>query len=164
MRRHWGYLKYVARHKWFVFLAACRLGIPWLGIIHDWSKFLPREWFPYADYFYNPDGSPKTRRSKTGYYRPDETGHSAFDFAIMQHVTRNKHHWQAWILPADNGELTEKVFPIPDRYRREMLADWIGAGRAQGAAHVSIWWKANGHKLKLHPETRAWLDKEINKG
>ena len=27
----------------------------WLLIIHDWSKFLPDEFFPYAQYFYGED-------------------------------------------------------------------------------------------------------------
>lgn len=161
MQRHLKYASYVLRHKWHVFVACCKLGVPWLGLIHDWSKFLPREWFPYARYFYDPDGTPRAQRRKTGYYRPSETGHDDFDRAIFLHCTRNKHHWQAWILAADGGDQTEKCFAVPDRHRREMLADWIGAGRAQGAGGVWEWWSANGHKLKLHPETREWLDRKI---
>jgi len=73
MRAYISYLKYILRHKWFVFWEACKLGIPWLGLIHDWHKFLPDEFFPYARYFYNPDGSKKQVRDKTGYYKPDDT-------------------------------------------------------------------------------------------
>ena len=46
------YLKYVIKHKWYTFVECCRLGIPWLGIIHDLSKFLPSELFTYAEWFY----------------------------------------------------------------------------------------------------------------
>lgn len=35
------YLSYIIRHKWFVFIAACKLGIPWRGITHDLSKLMP---------------------------------------------------------------------------------------------------------------------------
>ncbi len=28
------------------------IGLIWQGITHDWSKFLPSEWIPYAEYFY----------------------------------------------------------------------------------------------------------------
>lgn len=73
MKRHLKYLSYVLRHKWFVFLAACKLGIPWLGIIHDLSKFRLSEWLPYARHFHNPDGSHKEVRGKTGYYKPTDT-------------------------------------------------------------------------------------------
>jgi hypothetical protein len=49
---HLRYLKSQLRHKWFVFVECCKLGIPHLGIIHDLSKFLPSEWRGYACYFY----------------------------------------------------------------------------------------------------------------
>lgn len=159
MRRHWAYAKYVFRHKWFVFVECCRLGIPWLGITHDWSKLRPSEWFPYARYFYTADGQPRQRRDKTGYYRPSDTGDSGFDQAIFRHVgRRNKHHWQAWILPGDDGG-EDRVFPMPDRYRREMLADWRGASRAQGLTSDDVrgWYRKNSRKLRLHPETRRWV-------
>jgi len=36
MRRHWQYLKYVFRHKWFVLLAGIKLGVPLLQLVfHD---------------------------------------------------------------------------------------------------------------------------------
>ena len=51
---YWKYLKAVLKHKWFVFIECRKLGIPWLGVIHDLSKFLPSEFIPYARYFYGP--------------------------------------------------------------------------------------------------------------
>ncbi len=162
MRRHLAYARYVFRHKWFVFVECCRLGIPWLGLIHDWSKFLPSEWFPYARFFHEADGTLRQRRDKTGYYRPTNTGDQAFDRAIFLHLgRRNKHHWQAWAMVDSVAVVT--VFPVPDRYRREMLADWRGAARAQGLPResVSLWWDHNGLKMKLHHETRAWVDARL---
>ena len=78
MKKHWAYAKYVIRHKWFVFLEACKLGIVWLGLTHDLSKFRLDEWIPYANYFY---GKRHNVRDKTGYYKPTDTGDKAFDFA-----------------------------------------------------------------------------------
>ncbi len=41
MKRHINYFKYVVRHKWFVFLAGIKLGVPIMSlIIHDWDKFV----------------------------------------------------------------------------------------------------------------------------
>src|SRR5688572_9099157 len=85
MRRHWAYLKYVLRHKWFVFQECLKLGVPlWIAIVHDWDTFLPDEWLPYARTFYKPDGSKQYVES--------------IDFALAwkQHQHRNKHHWQYW--------------------------------------------------------------------
>ena len=106
------YCWYVIRHKWFVFIESYKLGIPWLGIIHDWSKFLPSEFLPYANFFYGSDA--KQVRDETGYYKPTDTGNSEFDFAWLLHQKRNKHHWQWWILPEDDGCI--KVLEIPNRY------------------------------------------------
>jgi hypothetical protein len=160
MKRYWQYLKYVLWHKWCVFLACIKLGIPWLGLIHDLSKFRPDEFVPYARHFYNPDGSKREKqRDKTGYYKPTDTGDAAFDFAWLLHQKRNRHHWQFWTLPEDEGGL--KILPIPGHYLREMLADWKGAGRAQGKPDTAAWYKANGKKLQLHPNSRAWIEKEL---
>lgn len=156
MKSHLKYLSYVLRHKWFVFLACRELGIPWLGIIHDWSKFRPDEWVPYVKYFYE---RPGTVRDESGYYKPYDTGAPDFDYAWLLHQKRNKHHWQWWVLPCDEDGV--KVLPIPDKYRREMLADWKGAGQAQGTPNTAHWYTKNSHKLQLHPETRDWIEEQI---
>ena len=149
MRRYLAYLSYVLRHKWYVFLACRKLGIPWLGVIHDLSKFRPSEFLPYARHFYNPDGSKRA-----------DTIDQAFDFAWLLHQKRNKHHWQWWILPEDAGGA--KVLPMSARYRREMLADWTGAGQAQGKFGTTPWWyTANKSKMQLDPGTRFWIEAQL---
>lgn len=157
--RHIQYGKYLLRHKWFVFVAGCKLGIPVLAALHDNSKFRPDEWGPYAAFFYEPDGSKRTRRDSTGYYKPTSTGDDAFDFAWLLHQKRNRHHWQWWCLPEDDGGVN--VLEMPDRYRREMLADWIGAGMAQGTPNTQRWYLTNMNKMKLGPETRAWIEAQL---
>jgi hypothetical protein len=160
VRKHLRYAAYVLRHKWYVFLYGWQLGIPWLALLHDNSKFRPDEWGPYAQFFYGRKaqswGSP---RDKTGYYKSTDTGDAAFDFAWLLHQKRNKHHWQWWIFPEDEGGL--KVLPMPDRYRREMLADWRGAGMAQGKPDTLGWYRANQHKMNLHPDTRQWVEDQL---
>ena len=160
MTKHWRYLMYVLRHKWYVFIYGCQLGIPWLALLHDNSKFRPDEWFPYAEFFYGAKkaswGGP---RDGTGYYKPTDTGNAAFDFAWLLHQRRNKHHWQWWMLPEDEGGW--KILPMPTRYRREMLADWRGAGMAQGKPDTLGWYRANRHKMTLHDETRQWIEQQL---
>ena len=161
MKSHWVYFKYVMRHKWYVFLECCKLGIPWLGIIHDWHKFTPVEWFPYVHYFYNKDGSEKQIRDKTGYYKPDDTGDRMFDSAWFYHQKRARHHWQSWAFPDTNGELT--LMPIPIKYAKEMLADWYGAAQAQGKERDSVmdWYREHRNDMMLHPSTRDWIQNAL---
>ena len=50
---------------------------------------------------------------------------------------------------------------MPDKYRREMLADWMGAGRALGKPNTLEWYTANQGKITLHPETRQWIEEQL---
>jgi hypothetical protein len=193
MMRHWQYLKYVLRHKLFVYQEGRKLGLPRLMlIIHDWDKFAPDEWFPYARTFYKPDGSKQYTES------------IEFAEAWMKHQRRNKHHWQYWLqveIPEDGCAVPiQKYYPLvvwdrgqaqqfvrrnsggvewrelrdmlpwhklwpdpmPDLYRREMLADWRGAGRAiNGTDNTAQWYTANRDKMVLHPDTRAWVEDQL---
>ena len=167
------YLKSLLKHKRFVFVECCRLGIPWLGVVHDWSKFLPSEFIPYARYFY---GNYPARADIHGDMRnilPDrytaEGVKAAFNVAWLHHQKRNRHHWQYWLLVNDSDEPKQRALPMPDRYRREMLADWIGAGRAYGKQEqnnnnldTQQWYLDNRDKLILHPETRQWIETQLH--
>lgn len=149
MKRYWQYLKYVLRHKLFVFQECRKLGVPLLiAIFHDWDKFLPDEFIPYAKTFYKPDGSKQY----------DET--PSFTLAWNLHQKRNKHHWQWWVIMFDRGEF--ETIEMTDIYRREMLADWRGAGRAiTGKDNLAEWYLDNYYKIKLHRETRLWIDRQV---
>jgi hypothetical protein len=177
MRKHWLYLKYVVRHKWFVFVAGLRVGAPlWRLLIHDWSKFLPSEWRAYARFFYGaPEGfcmtchAPLARlrkaprglaycrntkcqahdelRASASYIKPLEW-HEAFDRAWLKHQHRNAHHWQHWVIREDQGGT--KTLEIPEPYVREMVADWLGAGRAiTGKWEAAEWYLRNAEKMLL---------------
>lgn len=157
--KHLKYLSYVLRHKWFVFLECCKNGIPILGLLHDWSKFRPSEWNPYADHFYGKGTGIKTGRDETGYYKAGDTGDLAFDFAWLLHQKRNKHHWQYWFLPEDDGGFV--LFELPLKYAKEMLCDWKGAGMAQGTPDTKKWYEKNKEKIQLHEKTRLWIEVQI---
>ena len=152
---HWKYLKSQLRHKWFVFAECCRLGIPWLGIVHDWSKFLPSEWLGYTRYFYG-NYLPLVEIPGDWKYRvlSKEDVAVQFDVAWLHHQHRNKHHWQRWLLTLDSARSNGKLFalPMPPKYRKEMLADWLGAGRAYGNPDTRGWYVANREQITLHPK------------
>jgi len=160
MKKYFKYLIYVLRHKWYVFIECCKVGIIWSGLTHDLSKFLPDEFIPYAKHFYGNNSGISRNRDKTGYYKPTDTGDLAFDFAWLLHQKRNKHHWQWWTLPKDGGGI--KVLDMPLKYRKEMLCDWRGAGRAQGHhGDIKEWYQKNIRKMKLHIDTKDWIEREV---
>ena len=48
---------------------------------------------------------------------------------------------------------------MPQDYVREMVADWTGAGLAQGHGDdVVPWYQANKDKMVLHPATRREVE------
>lgn len=179
MIRHFEYVKAVLVHKWYVFIACLWFNVPiWTAIIHDWDKFTPLVWRGYANFFY---GNPP----KSGRWR------HAFDLAFRAHQKRNKHHWQHWLLcdgiplPQTNIYVNEsgmafiyladsEVFyewhgdivsrPMPEADRREMLADWVGAGRLKTQNWTRLeplrWYQQN-NGLMLHPDTRAWVEEQL---
>lgn len=156
--KYYLYLKYLLRHKWFVFVECSKRGLYWRGFMHDMSKFRLCEFSPYSEFFYGDNGKKKIRDS-TGYYKPTDTGNAAFDFAWLLHQKVNRHHWQYWCLPEDDGGI--KVLPIPEPYRTEMICDWLGAGRAQGTPSVNAWYTKNENKMQLHKETREWVENQL---
>ena len=153
------YSKYLIRHIWFVRKACWSKGLFLQGIFHDLSKWRPDEFIPYANFFYGEKSSP--RDSKTGYYKPQDTGDLAFEMAWMNHIHRNPHHWQHWVLLNDDGTMTH--LPMPRRYALEMLCDWWGASMAQGYnGRCRTWYDANKYKIQLHPRTREWVEKNVS--
>lgn len=167
MKRYTQYLKYVLKHKWYVMRECFREGMYWRGIMHDMSKFRPSEFVPYAKHFYHSDGTLIPIRDSTGYYKPTDTGDPTFDFAWLLHQKHNRHHWQWWVLPEDDGGL--KTMKMSPRYVKEMLCDWIGAGKANGFVspadnrylETRVWYKKNKDNMVLHPETRKEVEEII---
>lgn len=163
---HWLYLKYVIRHKWFVFIACRRCGVGlWQALIHDWHKFLPSEWFPYVNYFYG-----EHRKMKDNcpddfvYFAALGIATAAFEHAWNLHQKRARHHWQFWILTNDSDRPKTVNLKMPDRYMREMVADWWGAGRAiTGKWEAHLWYDKNKQEILLSPKTREDVEKLLAK-
>lgn len=127
LRASLAYLRYMLRHKWYVFLAGLVVGAPlWRLLVHDWTKFLPREWGPYVMKFYGKahrDAHVRERLTRLvvgsaecpapqvalDYAAAterlwDASVDRAFDNAWRHHQKRNDHHWQAWVLMEDRPQ------------------------------------------------------------
>jgi len=153
------YLSYLLRHKWFVLRECFHRGLYWQGIVHDMSKFLPSEFFPYVKFFYGKDSKQKSRESR---YQSINDAGRYFQRAWQNHLMRNSHHWQNWINIQDVG--VRVVLEMPRKYAKEMVCDWIGAGRAQGyynperpLEEVNNWYSKNKNRIIIHSETRQYV-------
>jgi hypothetical protein len=142
------YLKHflkICTHKWYVFRYGLTFNIAfWQLLKHDWHKFLPDEFIPYAKHFGSPDGQ----------YRDE------FDKAVKLHWSRGKHHWNHWATP-------DGPKPMPDKYILEMVADWHAASRQYtGSDDITEWF--NNFLVKnhdnLHDYTIIYLYILLNEG
>ncbi len=136
------YIFYLMRHKFWVMYFCFKHGLFWQGIVHDWDKLLPSMLYTYARHY------PMIRRKRNtdGCYNPLEAPPD-YQRAMLEHFNRSKHHWQHWIMA--NGVVYQPL-DIPEKYIREMICDWAGAGRTrQGKA----WHK--GKVREFFENTRA---------
>lgn len=139
---------YILQHKYFVFRAGLATHTPiWHLIIHDWSKWTPVEFPAYAEHFYGKD-----RRS------PNRPSSRRFVYAWLHHIHRNPHHWNHWALVGTSGLV--KAQKMPEKYVREMVADWMGAGRSITGKWTDIitWYEKNSKTMVLHEDTRILVD------
>ena len=53
------------------------------------------------------------------------------------------------------------MLEMPIKYRKEMLADWCGAGKAQGTPDTNKWYERHASKMSLGIETRIWIERTL---
>lgn len=150
MLKYWLFLKYLICHKWFVFQECWQMGVPWRGLTHDVSKFWPGEFIAYANYYYEnrirlPQADDSINKDNSCYF-----------ITWLIHQKRNRHHWQWWILYGDENQPV--ALPMDEKYIKEMVADWRGAGRAQGQKDTMAWYLRNKDKMLLHTSTRLKVE------
>ena len=63
------------------------------------------------------------------------------------------------ILQKSPATLLVHIIHSPEKYIREMVADWMGAGLAiTGRMEVIEWYGKNATKMLLHPRSRARVE------
>ena len=144
---HLRYLRTVLRHKWFVLVAGRRVCVPLSRLlVHDLSKFSRAEWGPYVRRFDGGRGGAMDHDDDPLEWR------QAWD----HHWQKNAHHWEFWLTDGDPEEM-------PETYAREMVADWMGAGRAYtGTWDTREWYAKNRDRIVLHERTRWLVERLMN--
>lgn len=135
---------------------ACRLWVKFLGgdyikslgvdnlednmfLNHDASKYTGLEYPQYDAYFYG-EQTPEVEKE--------------FDYAWLNHIHHNPHHWQYWILHRDDG--TVEALKMPGVYIFEMLCDWTAFSIAkQDIGELFEFYMNNKDNMVLHTETRS---------
>lgn len=130
MRHYWTYLKYILEHKLNVFRTCWNRGLYLHAFTHDLSKFSPKEFFAYANYFY---------KDKDMYQKD-------FNKAWEHHYTHNPHHWQYWVY---NG----KPMDMPQVYVEQMIADWEAMAIKFGG-NATDFYLSKYKEIKITPETK----------
>ena len=138
----------VLRHKSKVFSHAVKCGIPFLGIVHDLSKFSPSEFFESARYYHG-------GRSPIGVCRR-ETGMSG---AWLHHKGRNKHHIEYWLDPEC------KIQPMmPYKYAVECICDKLSATKTYAKKSYTedlplLHWQRYGSLVPGNERTKAFIER-----
>lgn len=148
MKAHWNFLKYLLRHKWYVFWECRKLGVPlYRALLHDCDKFLPDIWFPYVACF------------GKGIERNNYADTVQLAIATNKHYHRSDHHWQSWIIRWDQGD--SEALDMSDVARREMLADWRAVQRTKSSSTTKEWYNKNILNILLHHATRNWIEQNL---
>lgn len=150
LRRLWGHLSTITRHRHRVIVHCARAGILRQGLGHDLSKYSPAEFIPGVRFY---DG----RHSPT----EDERRRFGCSQAWMHHKGRNRHHWEYWTdFSVEEGRYI--AVPMPRRYLAEMLCDRMAASKVyKGAAYTDgapLEYLMHGSmRDSMHPETLKQL-------
>jgi len=142
----------IIKHKWYVFIECCKMGIIWQGVMHDLSKFRPSEFIASAKYWTGKGSPVEAERDAIGY-----------SLAWRYHKGRNRHHWQWWIDPDGwdkDGRVVLNPAPMPMKYIKEMVCDMRGAAKAYGSCEKAYYIK-NQREWVLHPDTKQVFEEML---
>ena len=132
------WIKKVLWHKWLVLFVGLKVGgiSFWQLLVHDLSKLSIYEFPFYRDKFIKKN-----------------CADSDWEIAAHHHLSGNKHHWENWIYAR-----TGQPLPMPEKYVREMVVDWMATSRElTGSWNISGWLEAEYPKMKLHSQTKVFL-------
>lgn len=153
----WAHLKTINHHRFLVCKYCFRLGLYRQGLMHDLSKYSPREFWVGAKYFQG-DRSPNDaeRRAK---------GYSS---SWLHHKGRNRHHFEYWTDYALSGEGIVGV-KMPKKYVAEMFCDRLAASHVYRGANFRngdpyvFYEQGLKRRLLMAPETSALLESMLAK-
>lgn len=147
------HFKTVCKHKYWVGYYCFKFGLFKQGILHDMSKFSPKEFIPSVKYYSGKRSPIDAEKEEKGY-----------SLGWAHHHNKNPHHWLYWV----DFDKENNVTPmrIPYKYAIEALADWLGASRTYVGKdnlfeNVYRYYRKNtrvGSDQNIHPHTKQLWD------
>lgn len=117
--------------------------------MHDESKRWPEEYDAYDAYFYGE----KTKEVK-----------ERFNYAWLNHIHDNPHHWQHWVLINDDPEEGSIGLEMPYCYIIEMICDWWSFSWKTGNLYeIFDWYEKHKSRMILHESTRKIVEYILKK-
>lgn len=141
------HIKLITHHKWLVFKLCCKIGEPWRGFMHDWSKYSPTEFIESVKY-YNGTHSPITEAKKANGYSK----------AWLHHKGRNRHHAEYWV----DESAEDKTPIIPYKFAAEMICDKLSAGMTYMGDKFTKeyeleYWNKEQEKVRMNPKMKQYV-------
>lgn len=119
----------------------------WYIDFHDDSCTIPDEYEACDAYFYG-------KRTKKVV--------EEFKKMRLEHMHRNPHHWQYWVLHNDDG--TVEVLDMEYPYIIEMICDWWAASwEMDDPFEIFEWYEKNKKRIKLSKDTRKTVEDILDK-
>ena len=112
---------------------------------HDFSKNEPDEYEAYDAYFYGRNRSYQVLQD--------------FNYAWLNHIHRNPHHWQHWVLINDDPNEGEIIMDMPVNYIIEMICDWWSfSWSKEDLTEIFKWYEERKDYIKLSGKTRVEVE------
>lgn len=115
---------------------------------HDDSKYDIDEYDAYDAYFYGNKSHAVVRN---------------FNYAWLNHIHNNEHHWQHWVLINDDPKNGEIILDMPDERIIEMICDWWSFSFKKGnLREIFTWYDENKKYMKMSEYTRDHVEDILN--
>lgn len=142
------HLKVVTKHRFLVFKYSCKVGIPFLGLIHDLSKYSYKE-FSISE------------KNYTGYQSPlltERRNNGMFSECFVHHTNKNKHHFEYYI-DYFGGDVILKIMPY--KYNLEYVIDVISASKTYNGKKFNNnmpyeYFNSKNKKYLMHPASKEF--------
>ncbi len=116
-----------------------------ISFAHDSSKTEQDEYDAYNKYFYGGNRSYQVVQD--------------FNYAWLNHIHRNPHHWQHWVLLCDEPDEGEIIMEMPYNYILEMICDWWAfSWNNDNLYEIFKWYDEHKEHIKLGDKTRKTVE------
>ncbi len=149
MKKFYGHLSTITKHKLRVSALCFRCGLYKRGILHDLSKYSWIEFSSGVKYFQGNRSPIDKEKEILGYSK-----------GWLHHKGRNKHHWEYWIDNCKEGGVAPLEMPIP--FVIEMFCDRVAASeiymkdKYTDDCALQYFLRGKSHTL-MHPKTEQLL-------